>query len=54
MILISFVLNSNISYVVWKITKCKEYISEIVLHAEAQALQYQQKVCTYCVKIKFD
>ncbi|KAK7363420.1 hypothetical protein VNO77_05563 [Canavalia gladiata] len=26
-----------------EIKKCKEYISEIVLHAEAQALQYQQK-----------
>ncbi|XP_050921281.1 kinesin-like protein KIN-12C isoform X3 [Lathyrus oleraceus] len=27
----------------WEIKKCKEYISEIVLHAEAQTLQYQQK-----------
>ncbi|AES92050.2 kinesin motor domain protein [Medicago truncatula] len=26
-----------------EIKKCKEYISEIVLHAEAQTLQYQQK-----------
>ncbi|KAJ1403031.1 P-loop containing nucleoside triphosphate hydrolase [Sesbania bispinosa] len=26
-----------------EIKKCKEYTSEIVLHAEAQALQYQQK-----------
>ncbi|KAK8471014.1 hypothetical protein PHAVU_003G119700 [Phaseolus vulgaris] len=26
-----------------EIKKCKEYISEIVLHAEAQAMQYQQK-----------
>ncbi|XP_027331846.1 kinesin-like protein KIN-12C [Abrus precatorius] len=26
-----------------EIKQCKEYISEIVLHAEAQALQYQQK-----------
>ncbi|CAJ2650140.1 kinesin-like protein KIN-12C isoform X2 [Trifolium pratense] len=26
-----------------EIKKCKEYVSEIVLHAEAQSLQYQQK-----------
>ncbi|WJX90794.1 hypothetical protein P8452_72654 [Trifolium repens] len=26
-----------------EIKKCKEYISEIILHAEAQTLQYQQK-----------
>ncbi|TKY54301.1 Phragmoplast orienting kinesin-1 [Spatholobus suberectus] len=36
-------LESTINVLEKKIKKCKEYISEIVLHAEAQALQYQQK-----------
>lgn len=36
-----------------QIKQCKEYISELVLHAEAQASQYQHKVKCHIGRLRF-
>ena len=37
-------MDFDVLSIILQIKKCKEYISEVVLHAEAQASQYQHKV----------